>query len=141
MRTVVCGLLALLAAADLAGCRSKAHQMSRYPYFIEMLDRRWGIARDSFRTANPTVGYVAVLLKDLTGAIEAMQATYHGPNKEQGIAQLQEITRQFREDLSTQVEMRYGSVVLLPGVKAEEVGKTIEKAYQAYAKVRPLVKF
>ena len=130
-------LLAWLAAG---GCKSEARRMSEYPYFIRTLDARWQVAREGFRTGNPNVSIVAVLLKDLAGAGDSLRLSYDGPNKDRAIAELTQVARQFQEDLAAQVDMRFGSVVLLPGVKPQDVGRSVEKAYQGYARFRELVK-
>jgi len=103
------GLAVLLAGAVLAGpagCKNKAAEMSRYPYFLTTLNERWEIARASLGSDKPDISYVVVLLKDLDGAAEALEWSYHGSNRDQAIAKLKDVAAKFRQDLSDKVDLR-----------------------------------
>jgi len=131
---------AAVILSALAGCKSKAKEMSTYPYFIKMMDSRWDFARNSLGSAEPDVSFCPVLLKDLDGIVEAVEATYHRSNKQQLIDKVKDIARSFRADLDPQVDMRYGHVTLKPGATAEDVSKSVETAYQKYLEFRKMVK-
>jgi len=124
----------------LVGCKGKAREMSRYPYFVKMMDNRWEFVRNSFRSPSPDLGFCPVLLKDIEGIIMAVEASYTGANKAQLIEKLNEMDRSFQGDLAPQVDMRFNPVTLKPGATAEDVGKSIEKAYQKYLEFRKMVK-
>lgn len=114
--------------------------MSRYPYFIETLDERWNVVLKSLRSDNPDVGFVVILLNDLAGAQQSMKASYNEPNRDAAIAELEGMTGKFRAELSTKVDLRFGTVSLLPGATAEEVGVIVEKFHKVYLKFRENVK-
>jgi hypothetical protein len=139
MRARLSILLASLLLAGLAGCKGKTKKLSEHPYFLDMLNKRWGVVRGSFQSENPDIGFCPVLLKDLSGAAEAMSRTYHGPNRDQAIAKLKELTGRFRADLDTKVIMRGGTVTLVEGATVKGVGEAIERAYQEYLEFQKLI--
>jgi len=139
MRVRMSILLASLLLVALPGCKGKAEKMSEHPYFLKMLNNRWEIVRKSFQSDDPKIDYAPVLLKDLSGAVEAMTRTYTEPNRDQAIAKLEELNRKFKADMSAMVSTRGGTVTLMPGATVEGVGEAIEKAYQEYQEFRKLV--
>ena len=137
---IAMGLLAAgLVVVAPSGCKNKAKEMSRYPYFVRMMDDRWEIALGTIRSGQTNIHYCPVLLKDLTGMAETMEVSYNGPNRDQAIAGIRDIAKTFRDDLGSQVDMTHGSVVLLSGVTAEQVGATIDKAHAKYVEIRKLI--
>ena len=132
-------LLGAAALVGLAGCKDKAEEMSEYPYFLKMLNGRWEYARASFKTDKPRIGFVVVLLKDIDGAVEALEWDYQGANKKEATAKLKDVAKKFREDLADKVDMRGTTVVLLPGVTAEQVAQAIERAHKHYLEFQPMV--
>ena len=139
MRVRMSILLASLLVAALPGCKGKAEKMSEYSYFLKMLNNRWEIARKSFQSDKPKIGYAPVLLKDLSGAVDAMERTYTEPNSDQAIAKLKELNRKFKADMNAMVSTRSGKAELMPGATVKGVGEAIEKAYQEYQEFRKLV--
>ena len=136
------GLAVLLAGAVLAGpagCKNKAAEMSRYPYFLTTLNERWEIARASLGSDKPDISYVVVLLKDMDGAAEALEWSYHGSNRDQAIAKLKDVAAKFRDDLSDKVDLRTPEVRLLPGATAKDVAGAVERAHQDYLQFQPMV--
>ena len=132
-------LLGAAALVGLAGCEDKAEKMSEYPYFLKMLNNRWEFARASFKTDQPRIGFVVVLLKDMDGVAEALGWDYQGANKDEATAKIKEVAKKFRQDLADKVDMRGTNVVLLPGVSAEQVGQAVERAYKHYLEFQPMV--
>ena len=139
MRTRIGILLGACLLAGLVGCKDEAKEMSRYPYFIKTLDRRWGIARKAFQSEAPGLNICFVLVQDLDGAVGSMEYSYHRPNRDEAIARLKAIAQAFKADLSKTVDMRSEQVKLLPGVSTQAVGDAIEKAYQEYQQFKPMV--
>ncbi|KKL89778.1 hypothetical protein LCGC14_1911300 [marine sediment metagenome] len=134
-------IAALLAVAAAPGCKDEAKAMSRYPYYITTLDRRWEVARESFRSAKGgNVGLSIVLLKDVKGVILTMKSGYDEPNRDAAIASLEKLARSLRAELAKQIHLNTVDLKLRPGHTAEDVGKTIEKAYLEYAEFRKMVK-
>ena len=131
-------LLASLLLAALPGCKGKAEKMSEHPYFLKMLDKRWGIVRKSFQSDNPNISYAPVLLKDLSGAVDAMKRTYTEPNRDQAIAKLKELHRKFKAELRSKLEMR-ADVRLKPGATVAQVGEIMERGYQEYLEFKKLL--
>ena len=66
MRTWSAILWTGLILPGLVGCGGRAKKMSQHPFFIETLDRRWNVVREKFQSENPDVGFVVILLKDLS---------------------------------------------------------------------------
>lgn len=132
-------LLAPLLLASLAGCKGKADTMSEHPYFLRTLDDRWEIVRKSFQSDKPEIGYSPILLKDLSGAVGAMKRTYGKPNRDQAIAKLEALTKKFRAELKTKVDMRDGAIRLMPGATVAEVGEVMERGYQEYLEFKKLL--
>jgi hypothetical protein len=126
--------------AVLAGCSDEADKMSRYPYFIEMLNDRWEIIRKSFASPQPNIDYAPVLLKDLSGALESMEKTYSGPNRDAAVAKLKEVYSQLYTELHAQLLMRGGPVTLKPGATVKGVGESLDKGYRKYTEFQALVK-
>ena len=91
MRVRLSILLASLLLAGLPGCEDKAGEISEHPYFLRMLDNRWEIIRKSFKSDKPEIGYSPIILKDLSGAVEAMERTYTKPNRDEAIARASEL--------------------------------------------------
>lgn len=139
MRMRLSILLASLVLAGLAGCKGKAETLSEHPYFLRMLDNRWGIIRKSFQSDKPEIGYSPIILKDLSGAVGAMKRTYTKPNRDQAIAKLEAFRKKFRAELEAKVDMRYGTVRLRPGATVAEVGEVMERGYQEYLEFKKLL--
>ena len=86
MAVVLLGaFVACLVLASPPGCKDRGKRMRQYPYFINTLDRRWKIVRESFQSSEPNIGFAPVLLKDLTGALEAMDDNYKAGNRDEAI--------------------------------------------------------
>lgn len=124
----------------LAGCSDEADRMSRYPYFIETLNGRWEIIRKSFASPQPDIGYAPVLLKDLSGALEIMEKTYSGSNRDAAVVKLREVYSQLYAELHAQLLMRGGTVTLKPGATVKGVGESLDKGYQKYTQFQALVR-
>ena len=139
MRTRTGILLGTCLLGGLVGCKDEAKEMSKYPYFIETLDRRWGIARKALQSEPPGLNICFVLVQDLEGFVGSMEYSYQAPNRDEAIARLKAITQAFKADMDKTVDMRSEQVKLLPGVSAKAVGDAIEKAYQEYLKFKPMV--
>jgi len=139
MRPGLIVLASALLLAGAAGCKDEMKEMSEYPFFIKVADERWEIARKSLKSDKPNVSYVAVLATDLDEIRGRLEATYDKPNKDQAVAKVAEIGKAFRADLAKLVDMRYGKVVLLKGVTAEDVAKTVEKTYKTYLEFRAMI--
>ena len=139
MRLCLSVVLAWLAVSGLPGCGGRAKRMSEYPYFVKTLNRRWGVVLGSFRSDKPNISYVVILLKDLAGAQEAMESSYHESNRATAIAKLDEVVEKFEADLRTKVDMRFGDVRLLPGATVEDVGVIVEAGYKDYLGFKALV--
>ena len=132
--------VAVLAAMVLPmGCSDPVDEMSRYPYFLKMLEHRWPTARESLASAEPNVSYVAVLLMDMDRAAESMGWNYQRDNREAAIARLKELAAAFRKDLADKVDMKGANVVLLPGKTAKDVAEATERAYARYVEFREMV--
>jgi len=133
-------LLGSLLLVGLPGCKDKAKKMSQYPYSLEKLDKRWGIARKSFQSDKPEIIFGRVLLKDLDDVLEAMQRTYKASNSDEVIAKLKELHRKFRADMRAMLDTSSIPIKLMPGVKVGDVGEAIDKAYAEYQEFVKLVK-
>jgi len=129
----------LLAAVLPIGCSDPVEEMSRYPYFLNMLEDRWPKARESLASAEPNVSFVAVLLLDMDGAARAMEWNYQRDNRDAAIAKLKEVSAAFRKDLADKVDMTGANVVLLPGKTAKDVAEATERAYAQYVEFREMV--
>ena len=124
---VICSPIVILV-----GCANEADELSSHPYFIQQLNRRLNVARESFASESPNAGLIPVLLKDMELTIEAMGRTYPGPKGEAGVAKLKEIHATFLKEVSTQVDLRSARASLKRGVTKEAVAKSIDKAYQGW---------
>ena len=136
------GLSVLLWAAvlaGLAGCEDRADKVSEYPYFLNVINKRWEIARTSLKSDKPDINYVVVLLRDIQGVCESMDWSYQGANRDEAIARIRDITKKFSDDLHTKVDMRFEQAKLLPGVTVQDVAESVEKAYQEYQQFKPMV--
>jgi hypothetical protein len=122
----------VLVLLFVCGCENKVEEMSEYPYYIETLTKRWEVARDSFATNEPNLSFPRVLIRDLEGAIDAMDRTYQGPNREQAISELRSMYQVLRTEFNSQLTMESVETKLLPGHEADEVKASIEKAYARY---------
>ncbi len=126
----------------LAGCENKAKTMSRYPYFVELLNGRWVVIRKAFASETPKagVGFCPILLKDMKGTCLAMERSYNGPNREAGIEKISKVYKTLYTELHAQVSMLGGTPSLKPGATVEGVRKSIDKAYVGYQEFQQMVK-
>lgn len=132
-------LAALAAGVTLAGCSDEADAISSYPYFIETLNERWAIVRESFASDTPNLNFAPVLLKDVAGTLGAMERTYSGPNRDEAVKRLTELNTQLQADLRGELLIRGGPVALRPGATVADVKATLEKAYKSYTEFLQLV--
>ncbi|MHC4716477.1 MAG: hypothetical protein ACYS5V_05865 [Planctomycetota bacterium] len=140
MRICLVAMWVCLPVLVLAGCKSKAETMSRYPYFVKKLNSRWEFIRKSFASESPDVGFCSILLRDMQGVVGAMERSYNGPNRDAGIAGLKAVYQTLYAELHAQVDMTTPNPRLRRGASIEGVGKSIEKAYTGYQEFLQLVK-
>jgi len=138
-RICLAGIAVAALGVTLIGCENEAETMSRYPYFIKLLNERWGIIRESFASDSPNLNFAPVLLKDVSGTLGAMQRTYTGPNRDEAVKKLTELNKQLHTELSAQLVMRGGPVTLQPGATVEGVKASIDKAWKTYTEFQKLV--
>ena len=132
-------LAGLAGLAGLPGCKSETETISGHPYFLKMLDNRWEIIRKSFKSDKPEIGYTPIVLKDISGLVDAMRRTYTKPNRDQAIAKLEAFRKKFRAELEAKVDTRYGTVRLMPGATVAEVGEVMERGYQEYLEFKKML--
>ena len=140
MKVRLCAITAALVLASLCGCRDKAKQMSRYPYYLTTLDERWEVARESFRSAEPNVGLSVVLLKDIEGAIVTMKKGYNAPNRDAAIAKIEALWRDLRAEFNRHIDLASVNLRLRPGHTAKDVGAAIDEFYPQYRAFAEMVK-
>jgi hypothetical protein len=132
-------LAGVLLAMVLVGCEDQADKMSKYPYFLKTLQDRWPVARGSLASDKPNISFVGVLLKDMDGAVAAMDWNYNRPNRDEAIAKLKKVAADFRKDLEDKVDMTGPSIVLKPGATPKDVADATERAYTKYLEFQKMV--
>ena len=130
---------ACVAAVWLGGCRDEVKDMSRYPYFLETLDGRWPVVLASFQSAEPNLDFVPVILKDMEGAAEAMDWSYNEANREEALAKLKSVAKNFRADLSDKLDIRFEKAKLIGDATVKDVAGAVERCHKEYLEFKPMV--